>query len=223
MTQSHASTCTPDRLAGLEHVIPDSLIRQVVRDCGLHTARRGPLTPDVVLWVLVAMSLFTDLSIRQVYKRSTRYKHLPTPSRSAFCQARRRVGTAPLARLFDAVVVPLADPVSFPSAFFSGRRWVGIDGTVLDLPDTAANESAFGRPTSGRGDGAFPQLRKVSLVELATHAELALVIQRCDQQGGERAALAELLPKLPTDALLSLDCGFSASRWCVSCVLARCF
>ena len=40
-------------------------------------------------------------------------------------------------------------------------------GTLEDVPDTSANDTAFGRPTSGkRGDGAFPQIRKLSLVEV---------------------------------------------------------
>ena len=41
---------------------------------------------------------------------------------------------------------------------------MGIDGTVLDVPDTSANEAHFGRSSGGRGDSAFPQVRKVSLV-----------------------------------------------------------
>ena len=35
---------------------------------------------------------------------------------------------------------------------------MGIDSTVYDVPDTPANDTAFGRPSAGpRGDGAFPQ------------------------------------------------------------------
>jgi len=32
---------------------------------------------------------------------------------------------------------------------------MAIDGTTLDLADTAANEAAFGRPGSGRGEGSL--------------------------------------------------------------------
>jgi hypothetical protein len=41
---------------------------------------------------------------------------------------------------------------------------VALDGTTLDVPDTPANVAAFGRPTGGRGQGAFPQVRLVGLV-----------------------------------------------------------
>jgi len=49
---------------------------------------------------------------------------------------------------------------------------MSLDGTCLDVPDTAANDQAFGRPGSWRrvGGGAFPQLRLVGLCESGTHA-----------------------------------------------------
>ena len=70
---------------------------------------------------------------------------------------------------------------------------MGIDGTVYDVPDSDANAAAFGRPSAGpRGDGAFPQVRKLSLVELGTHVEVGLVVEpsRC----GEQTMVAGLAP-----------------------------
>jgi hypothetical protein len=66
-----------------------------------------------------------------------------------------------------------------PGSTLGGLRLVGMDGTKLDIPDTPANEAAFGRPTGGRGDGAFPQVHKLSLVELGSRAELAFVVKPC--------------------------------------------
>ncbi len=54
---------------------------------------------------------------------------------------------------------------------------MAMDGTKLDVPDTPANAAAFGRPTGGRGDGAFPQVHKLSLVELGSRAELAFLVK----------------------------------------------
>ena len=84
---------------------------------------------------------------------------------------------------------------------------MGIDGTVFDVPDSAANAAAFGRPTAGpRGDGAFPQVNKLSLVELGTHVEVAFVVKHC--RGDERAMVAGLLRHLTPEMLLLLDRGF---------------
>ena len=66
---------------------------------------------------------------------------------------------------------------------------MGIDGTVLNVPDTPANDKTFGRPSGGnRGDGAFPQVRKLSLVELGTHVEVAFQVKPCTVQRAGDAA-----------------------------------
>jgi len=70
-----------------------------------------------------------------------------------------------------ATVRPLAQP-NTAGAFYRGLRLVAIDGVVYNAPDTEANDEAFGRPSGGdRGRGAFPQVRKVSLVEVGTHTD----------------------------------------------------
>jgi hypothetical protein len=120
--------------------------------------------------------------------------------------ARRRLGVAPVRELFAQVVRPLARPET-PGAFYHGLRLMGIDGVVNDVPDSKANAAAFGRPTAGpRGDGAFPQVRKLSLVELGTHVEVALVVKPC--RCGEHAMVDGLLRHLTPEMLLLWDRGF---------------
>jgi hypothetical protein len=44
-----------------------------------------------------------------------------------------------------------------PSAFLKRLRWMAIDGTVFDLPDTEENSRVFGYPGSRKGTkAAFP-------------------------------------------------------------------
>ena len=120
------------------------------------------------------MGLFTNVPIRQVFRYSRRMRgDGKCPARSSLCVGRQRLGVEPLRALHRAVVRTLASPET-PGAFYRGWRLMAIDGVVMDVPDSAANAS-FGRSTGGRGDGAFPQVRKVSLVELGTHVELAFV------------------------------------------------
>jgi len=202
-----------DRLAGLEQVIDSETIRQVLSETGRINRRACKLTHEVIMWVVLAMGLFTDVPIRQVFKQ-TRFarKGEATPGRSTFCHARQRLGVAPVKRLFDHTVRPLATPET-PGAFYKGMRLMGIDGVVFNLPDRPANDTTFGRPSGGdRGEGAFPQLRKVSLVELGTHVEVAFVAKPITT--GEQTVLPALLKHVPEDALLLEDRGFfSYEHW----------
>lgn len=202
-----------DRLVGLEQVIAPELVRQCLYETGRGSQRECELNHEVMTWIVLAMGMFTEVPIRQVAKLS-RFGRAgeSTPSRSALCQGRRRLGIAPIRSIHQHVVRPLAQPTT-RGAFYHGYRLMGIDSTVYDLPDTDANEAAFGRPSStNRGPGAFPQLRKVSLVELGTHNEVAFVLKPCRRN--EKVAVPALLKRLPPDSLLLTDRGFfSYSLW----------
>ncbi len=113
---------------------------------------------------------------------------------------------APVRQLLTQVVRTLARPDT-PGAFYGGFRLMGFDGTVFDVPDSPANAAAFGRPTAGpRSIDAFPQVKKLSLVELGTHVEVAFAVKHCG--GNERAMVAGLLRHLTPEMLLLLDRGF---------------
>jgi hypothetical protein len=196
-----------DRLAGLEQVITPTVIRQVLWETGRINARACKLTYEVMLWVVLAMGIFTNLPIRQVFKHARRLRtDEETPERSSLCVARQRLGIEPVLRLFELTVRPLATPET-PGAFWRGLHLFAMDGTVENLPDTPRNAAYFGRPSGGdRGEGAFPQLRKVSLVEVGTHVEVAFKV--VPYWCGEEAAVSALLTHVPPDALVMLDRNF---------------
>jgi Insertion element 4 transposase N-terminal/Transposase DDE domain len=196
-----------DRLAGLEQIIRPEDIEQALNATGRVNSRKCTLNHEVILWVVLAMGLFSELPIRQVFKHARRLrKDEESPHRSSLCVARKRLGVAPVRHLFAQTVRPLAQPTT-PGAFYGGYRLMGIDSTVFDVPDSPANDAAFGRPSAGpRGDGAFPQVRKLSLVELGTHVEVAMAVKHI--HCGERTMVAALLRHLTPEMLLLLDRGF---------------
>jgi Insertion element 4 transposase N-terminal/Transposase DDE domain len=196
-----------DRLAGLEQVIPAEAVRQALQATGRTNQRSCRLTHEVVCSVVLAMGLLTELPIRQVFKHARRLRlGEKSPHRSSLCVARQRLGIAPVRRLFEQTVRPLAQSET-PGAFYRGFRLMGIDGVVFDVPDSDVNAAAFGRPSAGpRGDGAFPQVRKLSLVELGTHAEVAFVVRPITQ--GEQGMVGALLRHLGPEMLLLWDRGF---------------
>src|SRR3954447_20253288 len=189
-----------DRLLLLEQVIGPEQVRQALEDTGCFDSRRCRLTREVIFWVVLAMGLLTDLPIRQVFKACRRLRPGErTPHRSSLCLARQRLGLAPVRRLFERTARCLATPDT-PGAFYRGLRLVVIDGSVYSVPDSDANAAAFGYPQGGRGQGARPQIRKLSLVEAGTHAEVALVLKGIRQSGsGEKSMVAGLLRHLRAD------------------------
>ena len=213
MPQGHCTLPTDDagrvldRLAGLEQMIRPEDVQQALTATGRVNSRSCRLTHEVVLWVVLAMGLLTDLPIRQVFKAARRLrKGEESPHRSSLCVARQRLGVAPVRHLFLQVVRPLARPET-PGAFYGGLRLMGLDGTIYDVPDSEANAAVFARPSAGpRGEGAFPQARQLSLVELGTHVEVAMVVR--SSAHGEQSMFAGLFRHLTSEMLLLWDRGF---------------
>jgi hypothetical protein len=212
-----------DRLLLLEHVIPPGEVLQVLADTGCLDCRRCTLTFEVTCWLVLAMGLLTELPIRQVFKAARRL--LPgdwDPDRSSLCKARQRLGVAPVRLLYERLARPLATPGT-PGACYHGLRLVAIDGVVYNVPDSEANAKAFGYPQGGRGAGAFPQVRKLSLVETGTHAELALVVKGLkDKDSSEQAMTPGLFRHLQPGMLLAWDRGFFSYKLWQQIILRGC-
>lgn len=193
-----------DRIAGLEKVIPPSAVAKALERTGKKDNRNCRLTSEVMIWVVTAMGLFTEMPIRQVFKACRRFRKDETsPARSSLCMARQRLGSAPLAELHRLVVKPIATEGT-PNAFYRGMRKLTIDGTVLDAPDCPAHQD-LGRSSGSRGPGCFPLLRKVSLMEVGTHVELAFV--HGGWKDSERTIVEPLWESIPDDSLLIEDRG----------------
>src|SRR5207249_3334274 len=124
---------------------------------------------------------------------------------STLCEARQRLGVAPLRWLMEPVVRLLATATT-PLSFYCGMRLMALDGFVNDVADTPANERVFGRPRNGKGAGAFPQVRVLALCEVGTH-----VFWKCQIKPVRRAEITlarPLLRHLQPDMLLLWDRGF---------------
>jgi hypothetical protein len=158
-----------------------------------------------VIWLVIAMALFAADSIPKVWRRLHPTRDEPEPTDSAFAQARQRLGVAPLRQLFLEIARPMATHQTV-GAFYRGWRLMGLDGSTLDLTDTPANARAFGRPGTGRAEGAFPQARLLALCELGTHAVCGLAIKPLCH--GEPSMVAPLLDQLGPGMLLIWDRGF---------------
>ena len=94
------------------------------------------------------------------------------PSKSAIFQARSRLQSEPLQMLFAKVARPLAKKAT-PGAFLGGGRFVAIDGTCLDVADTATMTPSSGVPVFMKGEqSAFPQARVVAMAECGNPCDI---------------------------------------------------
>ena len=190
---------------GLSQLIPEQRLAAILTRTDRASERRRSLPADSVIWLVIAMTLFAADSIPKVWRRLHPTRDEPEPTDAAFTQARGRLGVAPLRQLFLETARPIATHQTV-GAFYRGWRLMGLDGTVLDLPDTPANARTFGRPTTGRADGAFPQVRLLALCELGTHAICGLAIKPLCH--GEPSMVGLLLDQLGPGMLLIWDRGF---------------
>ena len=125
-------------------------------------------------------------------------------------EARQRLGCAAMTRLFELVARPMASPQT-ESAFIGGLRVMAVDGTVMDVPDSAANARVFGYPGTKPGTkAAFPKVRLVLLIETGTHLIVDALI--CPYRIGERIRIQKLLRSVSSGMLLMWDRGLHSYK-----------
>jgi hypothetical protein len=159
---------SPERIRALQRIISRAAVRDVLRRTR-QAQRHCPRLPKwFMVWFVIALALFCTDRYVQVYKWLQRWRRRGTPGRASLCEARQRLGVAPLRLLADRVIDLQATP-QMPGAFYQHLRLMALDSFVLDVADTPANDRAFGRPSGQCGPGAFPQVRVLSLCEVGTH------------------------------------------------------
>lgn len=159
---------TAERCRALQRIISRAAVQDALRATGQHRRHCPRLPKWFMVWFVIALALFCTDRYVQVYKWLQRWRRRGTPGRSTLCEARQRLGVAPLRLLADRVVGLQATP-SMRGACYHQMRLMALDSFVLDVADTPANERVFGRPGSHRSPAAFPQVRVLSLCEVGSH------------------------------------------------------
>jgi hypothetical protein len=196
-------------LGVLAEYVPAGLVDQVLVDTGRVQRRRRILPARTVVWFVLALTLFHGQGYRSVWRELTHSAgdDAPAPSTPGLAQARRRVGTAPLAQLFARLRGPQAAPGAV-GAFLGGLRLVSWDATMLDVPDSPANQAAFIASRNTRGRGAYPKVRLLQLIECGSHA----VIDAAFGAVSEQVLAHRMLGSLGADMMLLGDRNFPSYR-----------
>ncbi len=189
---------------------PREKVDAVLAQTGKGSRRQRDLPAHVVVYYVIALALFMQVSYREVLRclleglqwLAGTGTGLKVAGNSGISQARRRVGVEPLRKLHDEVVQPIAGRKT-RGAWYGRWRLVTLDGSTLEVADEAVNREAFGLPGASRGDSAYPQLRFVSLLENGTHV---LFASRCGPYAtGEITLAKQVLASLQSDMLCLAD------------------
>jgi Insertion element 4 transposase N-terminal/Transposase DDE domain len=196
---------------------PPDKVQSVLHETKRASVRQRDLPAHVVVYYVIALALYMRSSYREVLRcllegvqwlmnPSTRMK---VAGKSGISQARSRLGAAPLKALYDSVVTPVAGPET-RGAWYRQWRLVSLDGSTLDVADTAENEKEFGRPGASRGASAYPKIRFVGLVENGTHVLFAA--RMADYATDELKLAEEVIPALRKQMLCLADRFFPSYR-----------
>ena len=141
----------PGHLGELTQIVDFALVDAVLEETGAREKRLRLLPSRVVVYFVLALALFEHCSYRAVWGKLTAALDglaLVRPAASSLSRARRRIGAAPLRRLFEILAGPLAD-LGQTGSFYRGLRTVAVDGTLLHTPDDEDAHLALSQ--AGRG------------------------------------------------------------------------
>jgi len=203
-------------LGMIARAFPPDRVQQVLAETGKASERDLPA--HVMVYYAIAMALYMGSSTREVLRcllEGLRWlwgtEAVKVAGKSGISQARSRLGETPLRRLYEQVVQPVATRAT-KGAWYRAWRLVSLDGSSLDVADTAENGIAFGYPGASRGASAFPQLRFVTLVENGTHVLFGARLGGCAD--GETTLAHVVLPAFRPGMLCLADrCFFGYALW----------
>ncbi len=163
-------------LGVISKTFPMSTIQAILDKTGKASQRQRELPAHVVIYYVIALALYMQVSCREVLRCLIEGLHwlkwpgdrIHVAGKSGISQARSRLGWEPVEALHNEIVKPMTTKET-RGAWYRSWRVVSLDGSTMDVADTRENREAYGYPGASRGKSAYPQIRFVSLVENGTH------------------------------------------------------
>ena len=192
---------------------PREKVNEILERTGKTSQRQRDLPAHVMVYYVIAMALFMQVSYREVLRcllEGLQWLKAPgtkinVAGKSGISQARTRLGYEAIQELHNEVVKPVATRDT-KGAWYRGYHLVSIDGSTMEVADNQGNEQAFGRPGASRGKSAYPQIRFVSLVENGTHVLFGT--RMADYHTGEITLARDVITNLEPGMLCLADRSF---------------
>ena len=200
----------------LTWVIPAGLVDEAVGDGLAWEMRLRSLPSRLGVYFVLGCALLSAKPyphvIREVtggLERALAGVGWQAPATTALTAVRRRVGEKPLESVFRRLCSALS-PGRAAWSHLGGLLLVAVDGTTVEVADTAENAAAFGRPgAAAGGKPASPAIRLVILIACGTRGLLGAASGPVRGKGtGEQALAGQLLGHLRKGMLVLADRGF---------------
>lgn len=175
-------------------------------------------TRQTTFWAFVSQILSPDSSCRGAVRRVQAWCNIIrgkfvqlSGSTSAYCQARSKIKLKTLGLVSRALATNLECNVLCKEQWLEGRAVKIVDGTVLSMPDTPANQERWPQPRGQKPGCGFPIVKLLGLFSLQSGALLESTTS--NQHHHESVLFRELWEKLvPGDVVLAdrAFCSFAA-------------
>ncbi len=175
-------------------------IRRAFAEEGALFASDEIFSTPVVLWAFLGQALRDGkgAACAAAVADITNYQQeigasVPSGDTGDYCRARAKLSPAALRRLVTGGARALEQQAP-ASWLWHGRHAKLVDGFTFTMPDTPANQDAFGQPGSQAPGVGFPMARATVVVSLATGAVLDMAYgPHKGKETGETALLRDIL------------------------------
>jgi hypothetical protein len=209
----YAATLAPQEFDRFASLIDPTWIDEALRQTGTVSVRRRRLPAERMIWLVIGLALFRNEPIWHIVQQldlaDGPAASMPVPS--AAVAGRERLGEAPLAWLFDRLASCWGNHCIPEDALFHGLRSYAVDGVVWSVPDTSPNCDQFGRQSGPNGNGPWPQLRAVCLMD--TYSHLIRAARFGDYRTGELSFAKPLMQAVPNDSLTVFDRAYFSAAF----------
>ncbi|MFD8338961.1 IS4 family transposase [Streptomyces solisilvae] len=204
----------PGRLGELTQIVPFEMVDEVLSECGATQLRLRKLPARVVVYLLLAATLFEECGYPAVWSKLTSaLGSLPVPKVTAtgLWHARCRLGARPLQALFDLLRGP-ASAIRTAGVRWAGLLVVAIDGMHLDVPDAPDLRARLGKGVNQyTAASGYPQVLLVALVACGTRAVIDAAFG--PRKPGEPLLGRRLLRSVHAGMIVLLDRGFATNAF----------
>lgn len=197
---------SPEHARSLSDLIPAELIQKALTLTDTVTLRKRKLPLESMIWLVVGMSIFCNRPMTEIVNLMDITDRTGTPftARSSVIQRRKTLGEDAVRELFDITQQYWNQQAAHPQ--WHGLNLFAVDGVVWRTADTPENNAAFSKHCSQHGEGGYPQVRMVCLMELSSHLINASAFD--SESVSEMRLAAQLTEKTPDNSITLFDKGF---------------